>query len=113
MTENPRCLVIKQAEERVSEIKAHDLPTDFDPGDMSYNEILAHVRHEFTNYEALLFTLPPCAVLWGHREYGCIQKLGSNVSENDCPWEQEAHDLLKWAAKGAAEEVYQAWLKTR
>ena len=100
------CQIVEVAKELVGQVEAQELPSDFDPGDLWYDEILAVIRHEYTNYEELLNKLPLCVDIWDAGQ--CVWQSEDDF-DLECPFEREAHDLLKWAAKDAAEEVYQRW----
>ena len=106
------CKIVEVAKALVSEIEAQELPADFEPGWVRYNQIIAGIRHEYTNYDQLLDRLPLCVDLWERNgtEY-CNQQL--EFPEDSCPLKDEAHDLLKWAAKAAAVEAYSGWLEKR
>jgi hypothetical protein len=105
MDDRPPCLVVELAEELVSQIEAQELPPDFEPGDLHYRQILAHIRHEYTNYEQLLWKFPICVDHW---EQGGMCDLDTDTGE-PCIRMQEAHDLLKWKAKDAAAATYAEW----
>ena len=100
------CPLVEKAESLVSQIEAQELPdiesmasSLFEPsdwGNWSYNQILAHIRHEYTNYEKLLDELPSCPA-----------DCNGLVDEQECIQRIIAHDTLKWAAKEAAAEAYQ------
>ena len=49
-----KCNIVDKASDLASEVWAEELPDDFVPGDLSYDELLANIRHEFTNYQELL-----------------------------------------------------------
>lgn len=108
----PECNIVKIAESLTSRIETRDLPPDFDPGDEWYNQILACIRHEYTNYEQLLWELPLCVDFWDeHGSEYCRVAAGCSEQEwgrgfYPCPLQEWAHDILKWAAKAAAEKVY-------
>lgn len=90
------------------------LPDDYKPEEL-YNVILADIRHEYTNYEDLLNELPLCESTepdWHGCDLACpfrIQGDGGD-SECECPYSEQAHDELKWAAKGLAERLYGEWI---
>ena len=107
MAERLRCQIVEVANELVARLEVQELPEDFDPGDLWYKQILANIRHEFTNYEGLLHELPLCVDFWDAGGE-CTAEISL-----ECPLQQEAHDLLKWAANDMAKEVYQKWLEKR
>ena len=69
-----KCNIVALASDLVSKVWVEELPDDFEPGDLSYNEILANIRHEYTNYQELLWDLPIC-VLFENQEY-CKKMIG-------------------------------------
>jgi hypothetical protein len=108
-----KCNIVKIASDLVSKIWAEELPDDFEPGDLSYNEILANIRHEYTNYQELLWELPFCEDMWKENRSYC-KKVAIEyrlASIGECPFLREAHDILKWDAKEKAEQVYSRWLE--
>ena len=86
------------AESLVDRLKGQSLPADFEIGDGHYNLLIAHIRHEFTNYEELLWKLP-----------GCPMECTAIEDGDECIYQIMAHDTLKWAAKALAEELYSTW----
>jgi hypothetical protein len=109
MTEGKKeCPLLERAHALASKIDADELSDDFTPDDASYDEILASIRHEHTNYQELLWELPPCEEICNDDEM--IQGF---LDGDICPWTQEAHDIIKWAAKGKAEELYLKWMEKK
>lgn len=102
--EGEDCPVVQIAGDLARQIEAQELPEDFDLGDMPYNLLLPHIRHEYTNYGELLRDLPLCADLWDQG----IECYFEGESE-ECRLMREARDILKRAAKDAAEEIYLRW----
>ena len=102
--EAKECPVVQIAGDLARQIEAQELPEDFNPGDMSYNLLLPHIRHEYTNYGELLRDFPLCADLW---DQGI--KCYSEGESQECHLMREARDILKRAAKDAAEEIYLKW----
>ena len=103
---------VELAKRMVKEIKAEEIPEDFDAGDTPYKLTLAHIRHQVTNYEALLFSLPLCTDYLNQSEENrqlCIEVVEASEQWLDgrCPWCEEAHDILKYAARDVAEIAYQ------
>lgn len=98
------CPVVQIAGDLTRQIEARELPEDFDPGDMPYNLLLPHIRHEYTNYGELLHDLPSCVELW---DQGI--KCYSEGESKECNLMREARDILKRAAKDAAEKIYLKW----
>jgi hypothetical protein len=102
--EAKECPVVQIAGDLARQIEAQELPEDFDSGDMSYNLLLPHIRHEYTNCGKLLRDLPLCADL---RDQGIECYFEGEGKE--CPSMRKARDILKRAAKDAAEEIYLKW----
>ena len=57
------CLRLEVAEQLENQVEGHEIPSDFEPGDIFDNEVLANIRHEYTNYEELLSVLPPQCII--------------------------------------------------
>lgn len=97
------------------QIKAADLPDDYSPGDSSYPEILANIRHEYTNYEELLNCLNEKLINIETGDSFCWTCPIGNLDEDrpECVLEQSAHDELKYATKAKAKEIYQHWLDNK
>jgi len=109
---NKKCNIVALASDLVSKAWAKELPDDFEPGDLSDDQILANIRHEYTNYQELLQELPLC-VDFENQAY-CKKIIGRGYLDGDeCPLLQEAHDVIKWGAKEKAEQVYSSWLEKK
>lgn len=105
MKTTKNCPMEIAAEALRHKIEAQELPNEpIDWGDWSYNQIVAHVRHEYTNYERLLEKLPDCPI-----EFECesFDAFGDGI----CLHREIAHETLKWEAKSKAEIVYARWLE--
>ena len=74
-----------------------------DPG-ASYNEVVAEIRHAYTDYEDLLHSLPLCI-----DEMEAGRCTWDPEQESWCSIKDEAHNLLKWAAKGVAIRLYKEY----
>lgn len=108
-----KCDIMEAACRLVKEIDAEKLPIDFKPHFSNYDEILAEIRHDYTNYMDLLHELPLCEDTWKENRSYC-KKVANQyhlVCIADCPFLREAHDILKWKAKEKAEQIYSAWLE--
>ncbi|MCK4348966.1 MAG: hypothetical protein KAW47_10150 [Thermoplasmatales archaeon] len=103
-----KCNIVDKASDLASEVWAEELPDNFDPSDLHYNEILANIRHEFTNYQELLWQLPLC-VDFENPDY--CEKV--TIEGYGCPLQEEAHDIIKWSAKEKAEQIYSKWLEKK
>jgi hypothetical protein len=101
MTNKPECPIIDLAWELSEQVEIGDIPSDSDAGDMWYNQVLAHLRHGYTNYEELLLSLNACC----HSNW---QDCGP-----DCLDKEIAHGILKQAAKRVADLAYTEWLDTK
>ncbi len=108
--------VVKKARRLASQIEGRDLPIDFDPAGLSWNQNLLRIARDYTNHDALLAQL----VDWLNRlceqgEVDCDLRGASACgnSELKCPCCSErwlAEQELAQAARAAAERVYQTWL---
>jgi hypothetical protein len=99
-----KCNIEQMTDSLVSQLKGYDLPADFEPvGD--YWEIIAHIRHTYTNYEQLLYVVgEACLAFQEENDYDyCI-----SVEEEGlpCPISQDVHDELKWEAQDLAQQLY-------
>lgn len=92
----------------VTKLEGYNIPDDFDPLDLSYNEIIANIRHQYTNYENILFELHLCVEYWDRGGY-CPH----DNEDGGCILISETHDNLKWAAKEIAKDSYQEWLERK
>lgn len=102
--------MLEKAKELASPEATGPVPDDYDPGDFSLNEVLADIRHEYTNYEGLLHSLPLCAASepdWP----GCSEECPfyHELWECKCPYLDQVHHDLKWAAKEVARILYEEW----
>ena len=101
-----KCDAERIAEALLAQLVVQELPEDYDPGDLSYNEVLAYIRHEYTNYQSLLWEMQETVDCCGCAENPC----SCDPEEGyECLSQLQAHDILKWAAKGVAEEAYARW----
>lgn len=94
------CPKMKAVDKLVERLEAHEIPDGYEPGDWYYNQILAEIRHEYTNYDELLWELPDCP--------DCPEEV-----RGECEGVYLSHDALKWEAKNLAHSIYQEWLKAR
>lgn len=103
MSNNIQCEKVEAAKSLIEELSATEIPENYDPGELNYDEILANIRHEFTNCDELYWAIPDCDICtWDVSEEGY-----------ECPEATYAHDEIKWAAKGLAEKIYREWLDKR
>jgi hypothetical protein len=93
--------IVEAAKRLVSKIEVHELPDYFAVDDLYYRQLLAHVRHVYTNYDQLLGELPSCADYWAQGGF-CPHDFDD---WEECPLIIKAHDVLKWAATAKAEQL--------
>jgi hypothetical protein len=108
------CPVLEAAKSLVGDVQGTLPPCDWQPVGYIYNQVLAELRHEYTNYETLLSSLPVCVDLWDSGECPDNPRTWSeemclDSEGEECMLAKEAHDMLKWAARDEAEQVYRAW----
>jgi hypothetical protein len=85
------------------------IPDDYDPSELWCPQILAQIRHEFTNYEELLHDLPMCVDHWDAGGE-CVWDAETGL---DCPLASQAHDIIKWAANRVASAEFDRWQNGR
>jgi hypothetical protein len=95
--------IVDTAEDLAKQIEGIPLPADYDTSGLGYRQILASIRHEYTNYETLLYELPDCIPLW---HAGKCPHANTEDSEDECPLRCLAHDILKQAGKEEAARIY-------
>jgi hypothetical protein len=104
--------LVKVAEELHKQLQGEEIPEGFEPSE-HYWENIASVRHEYTNYEELLYQLPSCTDFVEENEENralCI-RISEELKGGQCPWCEEAHDLLKYEERAIAVRVYDMWCK--
>lgn len=108
--------VVKKARKLASQIEARDLPIDFDPGGLSWNQNLLRIARDYTNHDALFARFEDwVTTVCQQGEVDCDFRAASvcGNSELKCPCCSErwlAEQELAQAARAAAERVYQTWL---
>ena len=98
-TESAACRIAEVAEQLASQVKVtSQIPPDYDPSELSWEQIRAEIRHDHTNYHQLLWELPICV---DHHDAGgeCVWDAETGL---ECPLAEEAHDIIKWAANRVA-----------
>ena len=103
------------AEDLVNKLEGEIIPSDYEPGDYEYAQILAEIRHTYTNYEELLMEMDQMANCIEYYHSGNICSIGEFAWDNldgECDPKQFAHDTLKWAARDLAKELYNDWLES-
>ncbi len=93
------------------QVEAYELTDNFDPSDLWYGQIIAHIRHEYTNYENLLHKLPSCTMYIS--EGGICGWDFDKKEDGGCPLVEFAHYILKREANSHARNVYDNWLRKR
>lgn len=93
-------------------LEGSDLPPDYEPADDQYLQIIANIRHEYTNYEELLYALSAyttgaCPV------YFISGEIHPDCEEEQCAQLDMAHDILKSEAKKIAVQLFDKWSRTR
>ena len=98
--------IVEAARRLVSKIEVSAVPGYFAVGDLYYRQLLAHVRHTYTNYGELRDALPSCA---HYRAQGgfCPHDFEKGV----CWLRTEAHDILEWAATTEAERLLKEYVE--
>jgi hypothetical protein len=108
--------VVDEVSRLASQIEARDLPIDFDPGDLTWNENLVRIGHLYTNHDALSGQLQDWLAEAWERGDACCDRRGSQRCRSSelgcpcCPSRWLAQEKLSEAARAAAEPVYQKWL---
>lgn len=108
--------VVEEAMRLASQIEGRDLPMDFDPGGLSWNQNLLRIARVYTNYEALSGRLRDwLAEVEEDNDTACELRSTRWAPrfEPGCPGCPEcwlAERELCQAAQSAAERVYQTWL---
>jgi len=92
--------IVEAAKRLVLKIEVSELPDYFAVGDLYYRQLLAHVRHAYTNYDELSGELPSSA---GYQAQGGF--CPHDFDKGECWLRTEAHDILKWGATAEAERL--------
>jgi len=105
--------IVEEALELASQIEVGDIPSDFDPGDLSWKGILASIAQQFSNHPSLLDQLEDL-VAEAKLELcpDCDPMVGGSDGEGcaACSERWLAEYWLREAALAAAERAYQRWL---
>ncbi|MFW6115964.1 MAG: hypothetical protein ACOC7Y_02760 [Chloroflexota bacterium] len=108
--------VVDEAKGLASEIEGRELPMDFDPGDLSWRQLLLRIVQRFTNHQALSENLREWVIAEDAAALSpCQRRLSqadkdSNPGCPDCSEHWLAQQELSQAAEKAAEGLYQVWL---
>jgi len=105
-----KCAMEQAAERLADQVTMREpIPHDFAVDDSSYWEIVASIRHQYTNYDDLLQELPDC---WDLMESGECPRAADFADDTEllreCS-EVRGHDWLKWVARDVARTAYDAW----
>lgn len=111
--------VVERGRSLASHIEARDLPLDFDPADLGWDQNVLRIAQEYTNHDALSRELRDWLVqAWKDGDVPCehCATESDQVVELDsleCPHHWLAQQELSTAALAAAERVYRTWLARR
>jgi hypothetical protein len=111
--------VVGEARSLASQVEAHDLPSYFDPADLSWDQNVLRIAREYTNYPALSGQLRDWLVqAWKDGDVPCERcvnesDLRSELEGPECPHHWLAEQELSKTAQGAAERMYRTWLARR
>lgn len=108
--------VLTEARRLASQIGGDDLPLDFNPGDLGWDQNLLRIRREHTNYDRLTEQLESWLVE-ELKARGVSCELRSDPPDTspagrcpDCPDHWVARHELSEAAHNVAERLFQRWL---
>ena len=102
-----------------SQIEARDLPPDFDPADLSWDQNVSRIAREYTNYETLSRQLQDWLIqAWQDGDVPCEHCATESDEEIElesleCPNHWLAQRELSKAAWAASEGMYRTWLARR
>jgi hypothetical protein len=108
--------VVECARGLASQLEVRELPLDFDPADLGWNQNVLKIAREYTNYEALSDQLREWLVeVWKDEDISCERcanepDLHSELECLNCPHHWLGQQELSRAARAASERLYQTWL---
>jgi hypothetical protein len=111
--------IVEHARGLASQIEARDLPLDFDPAGVGWDQNVLRIAREYTNYEVLSDQLQEWLVeTWQDGDVSCERcanplDLHLELECPDCPHHWLAQQELSKAARVASERLYQTWLAKR
>lgn len=111
--------VVEHARGLASQLEARDLPVDFEPAAVGWDQNVLRIAQAYTNYEALSDQLREWVVeTWQDVDVSCERRanaleLHSELECIDCPHHWLAQQELSGAAQAASERLYQTWLAKR
>ena len=111
--------VVECARNLASQLEVRELPFNFDPADLGWDQNVLRIAREYTNYEALSGQLREWLVAaWQDRDVSCERcatelDLRSELECPDCPHHWVAQQELSKTARAASERMYQTWLAKR
>ena len=109
-----RCPIsaVDEALKLAPQIEVHEIPSDFEPGDVRWREILATIARRFSNYSELLeeleAVLDQAQPLADDCEFFAAHPDGT--PSEGCSERWLAEHRLWEAALAASEKAYQRWL---
>lgn len=111
--------VVDEARRLAAEIEGRELPMDFDPGDLSWRQLLRRIVGGFTNHGAVSEGLREWVIAQDAAAADPCQRQALDGDEGlaagcpDCPDHWLAQQELSRAAEKVAEGLYQVWLARR
>lgn len=103
------CDMQASAEALTKQLEGRPIPPGYRFDSDHYGARLAAIRHEFTNYEDLLYSLPVCAdYMEQHGPIYCDMMEDPDEPAR-CTIRDAAHDLLQEEANTMAAELYSRW----
>jgi hypothetical protein len=97
-----RCPMIQTARALRSKLEAQSIPDDYHP-EGAYWEVMLEVRRRFTNYSALIATLPTCPL-----DCPIAAKAGGPIGPGCFDYDL-AQDMLRTEARWLALRAFEAW----
>jgi hypothetical protein len=111
--------VVERGRSLASRIEARDLPLDFDPANLGWDQNVLRIAREYTNYGALSLELRDWLVqAWKDGDVPCEHcaseaDLLVELESPECPHHWLAQQELSRAARAASERAYRTWLARR
>ena len=108
--------VVECARSLASQLEVRELPLDFDPAGLGWDQNVLRVVREYTNYDALSRELRDWLVAaWKDGDVPCEHcasesDQGVDLDSLECPHHWLAQHELSRAARAASERAYRTWL---
>ena len=96
--------IVKVARQLTGQLEGIELPEDYDNGELSYPQIIADVRHNYTNYDDVLRMLPLCVDVWASNGI-CNWDM---ETDDECCLFTQAHDLIQRKANEIAKDLFKS-----